>query len=99
MLGASAEQAIDSDKNFFHMGFDSLMAVDFKSRLQELLQRSRRELPVYELIETTGPAHERAYRIDILIDGRTYGTGQGRTKKSAEQNAAQATLILLDESQ
>ncbi|MCK4509191.1 MAG: ribonuclease III [Desulfuromonadales bacterium] len=69
---------------------------DFKSRLQELLQRTRRELPVYELIETTGPDHERVYRIDVLIDGRTYGSGQGRTKKSAEQDAAQATLILLE---
>ena len=72
---------------------------DFKSRLQELLQRTRRELPLYKLIETTGPAHERIYRIDVLIDDRTYGSGQGRTKKSAEQDAAQATLILLDENQ
>jgi ribonuclease-3 len=72
---------------------------DFKSRLQELLQRTRRELPVYELIEATGPAHERIYRIDVQIDGCTYGSGQGRTKKSAEQGAAQATLALLDENQ
>ncbi len=72
---------------------------DFKSRLQELLQRTQRELPLYKLIETTGPAHERIYQIDVLIDDRTYGSGQGRTKKSAEQDAAQATLILLDENQ
>lgn len=72
---------------------------DFKSRLQELLQRTQRELPLYKLIETTGPAHERIYHIDVLIDDRTYGSGQGRTKKSAEQDAAQATLILLDENQ
>ena len=71
---------------------------DFKSRLQELLQRTRRDLPVYKLIETTGPDHERIYRIDVIIDNCTYGSGQGRTKKSAEQDAAQATLILLEES-
>ena len=70
---------------------------DFKSRLQEFLQSSRRELPIYKLIETTGPAHDRIYRIDVLIDDRTFGSGQGRTKKSAEQDAAQATLMMLDE--
>jgi ribonuclease-3 len=70
---------------------------DFKSRLQELMQSTHRELPVYTLIETTGPAHERLYRVDVIIDGSVYGSGQGRTKKSAEQAAAQATLLLLDE--
>ena len=70
---------------------------DFKSRLQEVLQRTRRDLPVYKLVEATGPAHERIYRIDVLIADCTYGSGQGRTKKSAEQDAAQATLILLEE--
>lgn len=70
---------------------------DFKSRLQELMQSTHRELPVYTLIETTGPAHERLYRVDVIIDGNVYGSGQGRTKKSAEQAAAQATLLLLDE--
>ncbi len=70
---------------------------DYKSRLQEVLQRDRRGLPVYQLVEATGPAHERIYRIDVLIDDCTYGSGQGRTKKSAEQDAAQATLVLLAE--
>lgn len=70
---------------------------DYKSRLQEVLQRTRRNLPIYKLIETSGPDHERIYHIDVLIDDHTYGSGQGRTKKSAEQNAAQATLSLLEE--
>ena len=70
---------------------------DYKSRLQEFMQGTSRGLPVYSLIETTGPAHERLYRVDVLIDGCTYGSGQGRTKKSAEQAAAQATLLLLEE--
>ncbi len=70
---------------------------DFKSRLQELMQSAHRELPVYALIETTGPAHERLYRVDVMIDGCVYGSGQGSTKKSAEQAAAQATLLRLDE--
>jgi ribonuclease-3 len=69
---------------------------DYKSRLQEVLQASQRGLPVYQLTETAGPAHERIYRIDVLINERTYGSGQGRTKKSAEQAAAKAALAELD---
>ena len=69
---------------------------DFKSRLQEVLQGSQRELPIYQLVETTGPAHERTYRIDVLIDDLACGSGQGRTKKSAEQAAARAALEFLD---
>ncbi len=69
---------------------------DFKSRLQEFLQSTQRELPVYELIEAAGPAHERVYHVDVLVDNRTHGSGQGRTKKSAEQAAARAALALTD---
>lgn len=68
---------------------------DFKSRLQELLQAEQRDLPIYELVETAGPAHERIYHVDVLIENRSHGSGQGRTKKSAEQAAAQAALTLL----
>ena len=69
---------------------------DFKSRLQEVMQSTRRELPIYKLVEVTGPDHERIYRIDVLIDDCTHGSGEGRTKKSAEQSAAQAALMLLE---
>jgi ribonuclease-3 len=69
---------------------------DHKSRLQEILQASRKELPVYKVKGTSGPDHDRVYQVEVLIGDRVYGTGQGRTKKIAEQNAAQATLLLLD---
>lgn len=69
---------------------------DFKSRLQEFLQATQCELPVYELVEAIGPAHDRVYHVDVLIDNRPQGSGHGRTKKSAEQAAAQAALILLE---
>jgi ribonuclease-3 len=69
---------------------------DFKSRLQELLQAKQYELPIYRVVELEGPAHECIYRVDVLIDNRLHGTGQGRTKKSAEQAAAQTALTFLD---
>ena len=69
---------------------------DHKSRLQEILQASRKELPVYKVTGTSGPDHDPVYLVEVLIGDRVYGTGEGRTKKTAEQNAAQATLQLLD---
>lgn len=69
---------------------------DHKSRLQELLQATRKELPVYRMIDASGPPHDRIYRVEVMIGEHLYGTGKGRTKKSAEQLAAAATLMLLD---
>lgn len=69
---------------------------DYKSRLQEVLQSAQRALPVYRLAEASGPAHERVYRIEVLIDDVPHGSGEGRTKKSAEQSAAKAALVRLD---
>jgi len=69
---------------------------DHKSRLQELLQATRKGLPVYKMIEASGPPHDRVYRVEVLIGERVHGTGKGRTKKSAEQVAAAEALMLLD---
>ena len=69
---------------------------DHKSRLQELLQATRKELPVYRMLDESGPPHERVYQVEVLIGEHAYGTAKGRTKKSAEQAAAAAALILLD---
>jgi len=69
---------------------------DHKSRLQEFLQATRKELPVYRMIDVSGPDHDRVYRVEVLIEGRVHGIGQGRTKKSAEQNAAEAAMKILE---
>jgi ribonuclease-3 len=71
---------------------------DFKSRLQENFQATHGELPVYRLAETKGPPHDRIYRVEVFLNNRLHGSGQGRTKKSAEQAAAEAALIELGRS-
>lgn len=70
---------------------------DFKSRLQELVQAAQGELPVYKMIEAAGPPHDRTYHVEVYIQKLLKGTGQGRTKKSAEQAAAAAALASLDQ--
>lgn len=77
-------------------GVTSTEGQDYKSRLQEVLQASQRNLPEYRLVETIGPDHERSYRVEVLVDGEVQGEGVGRSKKAAEQSAAMAALVSLD---
>lgn len=65
--------------------------VDFKSALQERLAR-RGALVAYEVLSEVGPPHERTFTIAAQIDGEEVGRGTGRSKKDAEQIAAQVAL-------
>ena len=60
---------------------------DYKSTLQEMVQTDRQSLE-YQLINEEGPAHDRTFTVQVVIDGIIYGTGTGKSKKEAEQNAA-----------
>jgi ribonuclease-3 len=70
--------------------------VDFKSLLQERLAR-RSELVSYRIESEEGPPHERSFVAVAEVDGQAIGRGSGRTKKSAEQEAASEALELFDE--
>jgi ribonuclease-3 len=65
--------------------------VDFKSALQELLAQ-RRERVTYEVIAESGPAHQRTFEVAAVVDSERVGMGTGRSKKVAEQAAAEQAL-------
>ncbi len=65
--------------------------VDFKSTLQELLAR-RGEKASYEVTHEEGPAHRKTFEVSVSVDGRSLGSGQGPSKKHAEQQAAKQAL-------
>ena len=65
---------------------------DYKSLLQEACQQRYREYPRYRLIKYSGPEHERTYWMEVTAGGAAYGPGTGRTKKTAEQEAAKIAL-------
>jgi ribonuclease-3 len=65
--------------------------VDYKSALQELLAR-RGELVMYEVVDEQGPPHDRTFSVTAVVGGRELSRGVGRSKKDAEQSAAQAAL-------
>ena len=61
---------------------------DYKSLLQEICQRIYRVYPQYRMVKNSGPEHERIFWMEVTIGNKTYGTGIGKNKKSAEQEAA-----------
>jgi len=69
--------------------------VDFKSTLQELLARRGEEVS-YEVRSEQGPPHERTYVVVASVDGRELGSGSGRSKKHAEQEAARMAVDRLE---
>lgn len=68
---------------------------DFKTRVQELIQRDTGRPPVYTVVEATGPDHARAYRVEVRAGDRLLGEGEGRSKKRAERAAAREAYIAL----
>ncbi|HET9163756.1 MAG TPA: putative dsRNA-binding protein [Solirubrobacterales bacterium] len=70
--------------------------VDAKSALQELLAR-RRARVTYAVIGESGPAHQRTFEVEATVEGERVGTGAGRSKKAAEQMAAEEALKRLGE--
>lgn len=66
---------------------------DYKTRLQERLARDGRR-PTYE-VQGTGPDHDRQFSSVVLIDGEKFGSGEGRSKKEAEQASAKQALEVL----
>jgi ribonuclease-3 len=70
---------------------------DYKTRLQELAARRFDQLPRYE-IHHEGPDHSRRFFATVRLRGEPLGSGEGRSKKQAEQAAAKAAWLLLSES-
>ncbi len=64
---------------------------DYKSALQEYVQTTQKSLH-YELIKEEGPAHNRSFTVQVIIDDIVYGTGVSGSKKEAEQEAAKVAL-------
>lgn len=74
---------IDKRVDFLH---------DYKSELQELVQTVRKSV-VYEVIDEQGPAHNRTFTSQVLVDNIVMGVGVGSSKKNAEQEAAKMALL------
>lgn len=65
---------------------------DFKSILQEAMQAEYRESVVYKLLSEKGPPHDRTFVVEVTFNDQVLGSGIGKSKKEAEQKAAQDAL-------
>ena len=72
-------------------------SADYKTELQELVQRRADQHIAYELIGESGPDHNKLFSFRVTINGESAGEGSGRTKKEAEQMAACEALRKLKE--
>ncbi len=70
---------------------------DYKTQLQEFIQKKYHITPEYQLVNTAGPEHQKIFEIEVLIQGKTVAKAEGRSKKMAEQNAAKKALEVIHE--
>ncbi len=66
--------------------------LDYKTQLQEKVQKKGEYKIIYEIIEEKGPDHDKKFVAQVIVDDHINGIGGGRSKKEAEQNAAKAAL-------
>ncbi len=69
-----------------------VLVQDYKTALQELVQQTPGHSVVYSLIGESGPDHAKRFTVSVSLCSAVIGSGEGRTKKEAEQRAAQAAL-------
>ena len=65
--------------------------MDYKSNLQEMVQTTKKSV-TYELVSEEGPAHDRTFTMNVIVDGIVLGSGTAKSKKEAEQLAAKCAL-------
>ena len=70
--------------------------LDHKTALQELVQRESGQVLRYRLVGEEGPDHNKRFFVEVDLNGEPIGSGSGRSKKEAEQMAAQAAILTLE---
>jgi ribonuclease-3 len=80
-------------------GIEEFPFVDYKSALQELVQRQKRPQPRYLVVDEKGPEHRKVFSVEVRVGKECIARAEGFTKKAAEQNAAQAALAIMGQEQ
>ena len=69
--------------------------IDYKTQLQEVIQKTGDQKIQYEIVEEKGPDHNKLFIVQVKVSDRIMGSGEGKSKKEAEQNAASKALMKL----
>lgn len=84
LLEAEREEAVEERRR------------DYKTALQELVQRQADQVLTYHMVEEQGPDHNKTFVVEVRLNGKFVSTGEGHSKKEAEQAAAKAALETLE---
>jgi len=68
---------------------------DYKTLLQEVIQKQTDSKIIYEIVEESGPDHHKLFKVAVIVNSNQLGSGLGKSKKEAEQHAAKQALIKL----
>ena len=74
---------------------DSFVFMDYKTMLQEIVQKNQHETLRYKLVSESGPAHNKSFEVEVLLDNNVIGKGRAGNKKDAERMAAKEALSLM----
>ena len=92
---------MDAARNFINtfvltdVPVQKLRNADYKTALQELVQQKKNQVLSYVLVGESGPDHDKQFQVEVKLNGRVVGTGVGKSKKRAEQMAAQTAIEAL----
>jgi ribonuclease-3 len=98
-LDGGFEVALEAVRRLFGervRGGEAAGATDYKTRLQERAQGVLKVQPRYAVVSTAGPDHDKTFEVAISLGEREYARASGKSKKEAEQRAAERALDLLD---
>lgn len=87
---------IDNFKSVIQKAMENKIVLDYKTKLQEIVQKNGDVSIEYVLIKYDGPPHRRRFYTEVCIDKNVLGSGMGYSKKESEQNAAHNALNKLD---
>ena len=95
-LEVAKEFILTNFNDIIKKAIDNKIILDFKTKLQEYLQKDGDIDINYELYKHEGPPHRRKFFVNLYVEGKLLGTGEGYSKKEAEQNAAKEALVKLE---
>ena len=93
--GEAAARGIINRFVLSNVSFDTIRDDDYKTALQELIQRKKNQSISYCLVSENGPDHQKTFTVEVLLNEKRIGTGEGTSKKRAEQKAAEAGIAYL----
>ena len=84
-------------KEIVEKAINNDIVLDYKTKLQEEMQKKGEVSIVYELLKFEGPPHRRKFFTSVIVEEKELGRGEGYSKKESEQNAAKEALKILEE--